>query len=55
MIKKEFIGARIIKQGVYNLVIKDTPNNRKLYKKLKLDIFEPKVKVKDATKKESTK
>lgn len=55
MIKKEYIGARYTKRGVFNGIIKDTPKSIKLYRRLKLDIFEPKVSVKNATKKESTK
>ena len=55
MIKKEYIGALFTLRGVWSGVIKDDPKNIKLYRKLKLPIFEPKVKVKDAIKKESSK
>ena len=44
MIKKEFIGAKIIKHGHYSVTIKDDPKSIKLYKALGLDIFEPKKK-----------
>jgi len=53
MIKKEFIGAKIIKHGHFAVTIKDDPKSIKLYKALGLDIFEPKKK--DAIKKESDK
>ena len=53
MIKKEYIGAYFMLKNVWSGVIKDDPKNIKLYKKLKLPIFEEKVK--DATKKEPSK
>jgi hypothetical protein len=55
MIKKEYIGATVMFKGLFSGVIVDTPKNVKLYRRLGLPIFEPKVKVKDAIKKESIK
>tara|TARA_R110002167_G_scaffold106599_8_gene273270 strand:+ start:3850 stop:4017 length:168 start_codon:yes stop_codon:yes gene_type:complete len=55
MIKKQYIGAKFTLRGVWSGVIKDDPKSRRLYRKLGLPIFEPKVKVKDAIKKESNK
>ena len=55
MIKKEYIGAYFSLRGKWQGVIKDDPKSIKLYRKLGLPIFEHKVKVKDAVKKESNK
>ena len=55
MIKEIYIGSTFTLRGVWSGVIKDDPKSIKLYRKLNLPIFEPKVKVKDATKKESSK
>lgn len=53
MIKKEYIGAYFMLKNVWSGVIKDDPKSIKLYKKLKLPIFEEKVK--DATKEKPSK
>lgn len=55
MIKKEYIGALFTLRGIWSGVIKDDPKSIKLYRKLKLPIFEHKVKVKDATKEKPSK
>lgn len=53
MIKKNLIGAHLMIKGVFDGIIKDDPKSIKLYKKLRLPVFEE-IK-KDAIKKKSNK